>query len=232
MFKLSEKYQIDRRNLKCDCFRYSLSDISTIKTVKSQTYIDIPRGDSIKSLFESLLRMTFDVLDSATIDRYKDGDDVRSVNLGPIVSFSFYKKTIICGKHLEEITHAHNASLMYKLINSARNTDDLCFGFDGVRKRRQRQLTNNKKKQISCAIFVESCFWLCWTSKKATFGLGYNPILTRKSDNAVLNEGNTVNNAKIKINSIPWYVPHYKPSVEQQNILMNQIVRKMATELE
>ena len=32
MFKLSEKYEIDRRILKSDYFRYSPSEISTINT--------------------------------------------------------------------------------------------------------------------------------------------------------------------------------------------------------
>ena len=52
--------------------------------------------------------------------------------------------------------------------------------------------------------------------EKATYGLGYNLIITRSSDNAVLNKGNTIDNAKIKSNSIYWYVPHYTPSLEQQ----------------
>ena len=36
MFKLSGKYQIDRRFLKCDFIRYSPSEISTVNTPKSQ----------------------------------------------------------------------------------------------------------------------------------------------------------------------------------------------------
>ena len=39
MFKLSEKYEIDRRILKCDYIRYSPSEISTINTPNSQIYI-------------------------------------------------------------------------------------------------------------------------------------------------------------------------------------------------
>ena len=36
MFKLSEKYQIDRRILKCEYIRYSPSETSTINTANSQ----------------------------------------------------------------------------------------------------------------------------------------------------------------------------------------------------
>ena len=67
--------------------------------------------------------------------------------------------------------------------------------------------------------------------EKATFGLGYILLLIRNSYNAVLHEDNAINNAKSKYSSIDWYVPRYTPSVTQQIILMNQIVKKMATEL-
>ena len=36
MFKPSEKYQIDRKSLKCDYIRYSPSETSTINTASSQ----------------------------------------------------------------------------------------------------------------------------------------------------------------------------------------------------
>ena len=46
-----------------------------------------------------------------------------------------------------------------------------------------------------------------------------------------MNKPNATNNAKIKINSIDWYVPHYTPSLAQEKILMGQIVDKKPTEL-
>ena len=55
--------------------------------------------------------------------------------------------------------------------------------------------------------------------------------MKRDTDNAVVNNNNAINNAKIKINAIKWYVPHYTPSLEQYNILKNRIVKKMPTEL-
>ena len=55
--------------------------------------------------------------------------------------------------------------------------------------------------------------------------------LTRNSDNAVLNKDNAVNNAKIKINAIEWYVPHYTASASQQVVLSKQIIDRLATEL-
>ena len=47
-----------------------------------------------------------------------------------------------------------------------------------------------------------------------------------------MNKGNAINNGKIKTNAIEWYVPHYTPSSTEQNLLMNQIIKKMATELQ
>ena len=42
---------------------------------------------------------------------------------------------------------------------------------------------------------------------------------------------NTVNNAKIKINALKWYVPHYTPSIDQQAILFKQIKDNTPTQL-
>ena len=38
--------------------------------------------------------------------------------------------------------HAHTVSVLYKLITSAKNTDDLSFGFDRNSRRRQEELSN------------------------------------------------------------------------------------------
>ena len=62
--------------------------------------------------------------------------------------------------------------------------------------------------------------------------MGYKLILTRNSDNAVLNKGNAINNGKIKINALEWYVPHYTPSMQQQSILSKQILNKTPTQIQ
>ena len=46
-----------------------------------------------------------------------------------------------------------------------------------------------------------------------------------------MNKSKAINNAKIKIISIDWYVPHYTPSLAQEKVVMDQIVKKMPTEL-
>ena len=144
MFKLSESYEVDRKILKCDYLRYSPAEISTINTADSQIYINIPREDSVTSFLNSYLELNFDVLQAATSNRYTDANDIRLVNLGPIALFSIYKLTTSSGKHLEDISHDHIVSLMYKLLTSSKDSDDLSIGFDRNRGRRKNELSNNK----------------------------------------------------------------------------------------
>ena len=61
MFKLTEKYKINRNILKCDFIRCSPSENSTINVPNSQVYINIPRKDSVISLLKSYLELNFDV---------------------------------------------------------------------------------------------------------------------------------------------------------------------------
>ena len=64
--------------------------------------------------------------------------------MGPVALFSNLKLTTISGKHLEDISHAHLVSLMYKLITSSKDSNDLSIGFDHSRNRRRDQLALNK----------------------------------------------------------------------------------------
>ena len=171
-------------------------------------------------MLNSYLELNFDVSHAATNNRYVDGNDIRLVNLGPIALFSNYRLTTSSGKHLENIDHAHIVSLMYKLLTSSKGSDDLSIGFDRDRNRRQRELSNDKsqKGNYHFGIYLKDVFGFAEYQDKGTFGLGYKLILTRNSDNAVLNKGNAINNGKSKINAIEWYVPHYTPSMQQESI--------------
>ena len=196
MFKLSENYEFDRRILKCDYIRYSPAEISTINTANSQIYINIPREDSVISLLNSYLELNFDVLRADNSNRYVDVNDIRLVNLGPIALFSDYKLTTSSGKHSEEISHAHIVSLMYKLLTSSKDSDDLSIGFDRNRGRRKNELSNNKtiKGKYHIRIYLKDIFGFSEHQEKGTYGLGYKLTLTRITDNAVLNKDNAVVN--------------------------------------
>ena len=233
MFKLNEKYEIDRRILKCDYIRYSPSEISTINTPNSQIYIIIPREDSVISLLKTYLELKFDVLQAATDNRYADVNIIRLVNLGPIALFSNYKLTTSSDKNSEEISHAHIVSLMYKLLSSSRESDDLSIGFDRSHDRRKREITNNKKikGKYHPRIYLRDIFGFAEYQQVGTHGLGYKLTLTRNTDNAVLNKNNAVINGKIKINALEWYIPHYTPSLDEYTKLMIQIKIKTPTNL-
>ena len=105
---------------------------------------------------------------------------------------------------MENIDHAHIVSLLYKLLTSSRGSDDLSIGFDGDRGRRQRELTNNKniKGRYHVRSYLKDVFGFAEQQEKKIFELCYKLTLTRNTDNSILNEGNTIDNAKIKIDSI------------------------------
>ena len=231
MFKLSENYEIDRRILKCDYIRYSPAEISTIKTANSHIYINIPREDSVISLLNSHLELNFDILRADNSNRYVDANHIRLVNLGPIALCSDYKLTTSSGKHLEEISHAHIVSLMYKLLTSCKDSDDLSIGFDRNRGRRKNELTNNKwiKGKYHIRIYLKDIFGFVENQEKGTYGLGYKLTLTRNTDNAVLNNDNAVVNGGVKISSLDWYVPHHSPNPEEYTKLMTQIKKNTPT---
>ena len=174
MFKLNDKYEINRDILRSDYIRYSPSEVSTINTANSQIYINIRREESVISMLNSYLDLNFDIFHAPTNNRYVDGNDIRLVNSCPIALFSNYKLTTSSGKHLKDISHAHIVSSMYKLITSAKGCNDLSVGFDRDRERRRNELTNNKhvKGKYHVIIMLKDVFGFAEHPEKATYGLG------------------------------------------------------------
>ena len=78
---------------------------------------------------------------------------------------------------------------------------------------------------------LKDAFGLAEHQEKATYGLGYKLTLTRNKDDAALHKAVTLADARIKIDNIHWYVPHYTPSIQQQGKLSKQISSKTPTEL-
>ena len=147
--------------------------------------------------------------------------------------FSNYKLATSSGKQLEEINHAHIVCLMYKLLSSSEGSYDLSIGFDRDRNRRKRELSNYKniKSKYHVRIYLGDIFGFAEHQKRGTYGLAYKLTLTRNTDKAILKKDKAVNNAKIKINALEWYVPNYTPSIDQQAILFEQIKDKIPTQL-
>ena len=233
MFKLNENYEVDRRILKCDYIRYSPAETSTINTPNSQININIPREDSVISLLISYLDLSFEVIKRADNSRYANGNNIRLGNLGPVALFSNLKLKTSSGKHLEDISHAHLVSLMYKLITSSKDSNDLSIGFDHSRNRRRDELAHNKniKGKYHVKIMLKDVFGFVEHQQKATYGLGYKLTLTRNKDDAVIDKAVGITDARIRIVHIHWYVPHYTPSIQQQSTLSKQILSKTPTEL-
>ena len=125
-------------------------------------------------MLNSYIELNFDVLHAASGNRYADRDNIRLVNLGPIALFSNYKVTTALGKHLEDISHAHIVSFLYKLLTSSRGSDDLSIGFDRDSDRRRRELTNNKniKGKYHVRIYPKDVFGFAENQETATSGLG------------------------------------------------------------
>ena len=196
-----KKNEIDRGILKYTYIRYSPSENSTINTPNSQVFINLPREYSVISLLNSYIDINFDVIRAATGNRYADADSIRLVNLGPIALISIYKLPTGSGKKMEEISHAHIVSLMYKLLKLSRDSDKLSIGLDGDHNRRQRELTSdeNIKDKYHVRIYLKAVFGFVEHQETATYGLGYELTLTKNTDNAVLNKDNATNNLKIKL---------------------------------
>ena len=204
MFKLNENYDVDRRILKCDYIRYAPAQTSTINTPKSQIYVNIPRKDSVVSLLNDYLDLDFEVIKKTDDSRHVNGNDIRLVILGPFALFSTFKLLTSSGKHLEDISHAHLVSLMYKLVTSSKNSDDLTIGFDGNRARRQDEMTDNNrvKGKYHLRIMLKDIFGFAEHQEKATYGLGYKLTLTRNKDEAVIDKAGGIIVARIKIDHI------------------------------
>ena len=88
---------------------------------------------------------------------------------------------------------------MYKLLTSAKDTDELFFGFDRDRGRRHRELTNNKiqKDKFHLRFFLKDVLGFAGHQEKRAFGFWYRLTLTRNTDNAVSKKDNAINNDKI-----------------------------------
>ena len=171
----------------------------------------------------SYLDLSFEVI-KADNSRYANGNDIRLVNLGPVALFSNLKLTTSSGKHLEDISHAHIVSLMYKLITSSKNSSDLSIGLDFSRNRRRDELALNKniKGKYHVKIILKDIFGFAEHQEKATYGHGYKLTLTRNKNDAVIDKAGGIADARIRIDHIHWYVPHYTPSIQQQILYLNK----------
>ena len=67
--------------------------------------------------------------------------------------------------------------------------------------------------------------------EKTSYGLGNTPTLKRNTNNDVVFRTNGVDAAKTVVKDISWYIPHYVPSLENQQLVLIQILNKDPTEM-
>ena len=203
-----------------------------MNTPNSQIYLIIRREDRVISLLNGSLELNFEIFEKADNSSYANGNDIRFVNLRPVAFFSNLKLTTSGAKHLQDNSHAHIVSLVYKLLTSSRRSDDFSIGFDREHKRRRDELTRNKniKGNYHLRNMLKDVFGFAEYQEKATYGLGYKLTLTRNKDDPTLDKTAGIADPRIKFDHINWYVPHFTHSIQQHGLLSKQILSKTPTE--
>ena len=231
MFSLKNKYTLEKPIHKIDFIKYSPSSLATINNTNSNTTISFPREDAYICLQNSFISLEFEVLNNNNT-RFADGDEIGLVNFGPISLYSEAKLTTSSGKHLEKVDNLHLISLMYKLLTSTSQTSQLLYGFEENLSVRRQELTNNKNEKgtFFVRIKLKDLFGFA-DQEKITYGLGYTLTLKRNTNNDAILRSVGVDAAKVVIKDIGWYIPHYVPSIENQQLVMDQILNKDPTEL-
>ena len=222
---------MDKPIHKIDFIKYSPSNLATINNNNSNISIIFPREDAYICLQNSYISLEFEVLKNDDT-RYADGDQISLVNFGPVALFSEAKLTTSSGKHLEKVDNLHPISLMYKLLTSNQQTSQLMYGFEESQATRRQELTTNKteKRTFFVRIKLKDLFGFA-DQEKITYGLGYSLTLKRNNNNDSIIRDNGVDAAKINKKDISWYIPHYVPSLENQQLKMDQILDKDPTEV-
>ena len=143
------------------------------------------------------------------------------------------------GKEKEEIDSAHVICLMYELISSSRDSDDLSIGFHRSNEARERELTDNKTTtgKYHVSIYLKDVFGFAEHQDNCTYGLGYKETIQNKSDNHVVtpragtNAESLALAGKVFIDDISQYVPHYTPKLSNQKTMLGHIGYKAATKM-
>ena len=231
MFSLKNKYTLEKPIHKIDFIKYNPSSLATINNANSNVSISLPREDAYICLQNSFISLEFEVLKNKNT-RFAVGDEIGMVNFGPISLFSEAKLTTSSGKHLQKVDNSHLISLMYKCLTSTKSTSQLLYGFEESETIRRQELTNNKNEKgtFFVRIKLKDLFGFA-DQEKITYGLGYTLTLKRNTNNDAILRSVGVDAAKVVIKDIGWYIPHYVPSIENQQLVMDQILNKDPTEL-
>ena len=114
---------------------------------------------------------------------------------------------------------------MYKLLTSQQQVTELLSGLEESEAIRRLELTNNKQKGTFKKKNKLTDLLGFADQDKVTYGLGYVVTLKRNTNNDVIIRGAGVDAAKVVIKDIGWYIPHFTPSLENQQIVMDQLLK-------
>ena len=117
-------------------------------------------------------------------------------------------------------------------MTSSQQTSQLMYGFEESTTIRRQELTNNKtdKGTFLVRIKLKDLYGFA-DQEKIAYGLGYTLTLKRNTSKDAILRGNAVDAAKVVVKDISWYIPHYVPSLDNQQLVLNQILNKDPTEL-
>ena len=123
---------------------------------------------------------------------------------------------------------------MYEILTSTRDADDLSIGLDRDRNKKQRELANNKniKRKCSLGTSLKVIFGFADYQEKLLSDSVTNYHLQKNTDNGILKKDNAANIGIFKTKALEWCVPHYSPSVSNQDILSKQTLNETPTELQ
>ena len=231
LFSLKNKYPLDNPIHKIDFIGYSHSSLATINNINSIISIIFPREDAYICLQNSYISLELEVLKNDNT-RYVDDDQISLVNFGSVALFGEAKLVTSSGKNIEKVDNLHPVCLMYKLFTSNQQTSQLIYAFEESENTRRLEITNHKteKGNFFVRIKLKDLFGFA-DQEEITYGLGYSLTLKRNNNNDPIIRDNGVDAAKIDIKDIAWYIPHYVPSSENQQLVLNQILDKDPTEL-
>ena len=106
------------------------------------------------------------------------------------------------------------------------------YGFEESVTIRKQELTNNKTEKGTFFVSIKLIDLFEFADQeKVTYGLGYTLTLKRNNNNDPIIRTAGVDAANIYIKEIGWYIPHFTPSLENQQIIMDQSLNKDPTEL-
>ena len=245
MFDLSGRdgYIIDRSLLKKDFIQYNPDSMSTINDPTTLIRFNIPRANAYINLHDSYLELEFDVTKAADGSRYGNdntaaANDIALVNLGPVAVLREVKLSSSAGKTIEHVENVYQATLIYKMLSSGLHEKDQSIGVvsdivgDQINDSRKRRLINGTTQgNIFMRINLRDVLGFVDKQDKVTYGFGYSLELKRvSSDNALLRNAGA-DEARLNVKDIKWYVSHYTPSIENQNLVAEHVLAKKNTTL-